>query len=324
MKIVVAGTGSIGQRHIRNLQTLRPETDFVLYRESGHEDAMSRALDAPVVTSLGALAGIKPDALIIATPSALHGDLLEHAIRAGLPAYVEKPVVTTSADVARLRRAMAETSDPAPVLAGHNLRFLPSLQHMQTLVADGAIGKLCRAHFEAGQWLPDWRPDQDHRTSYSADPARGGGVILDLVHEIDAARWMCGDLALAGSAAHRAPVLDIATEAAAVASLGGGEQPAVSIAVDYLCQVPVRRYRLVGEAGVLDWDLGARRLCLTTRSGVQDIDCGPSGFDMGATYPAAMSAWLAAMAGQDWLATGLEDGLRTTELALEIRKAAPC
>ena len=77
---------------------------------------------------------------------------------------------------------------------GCNLRFLPSLQRLKDLIAQGVIGRIVRASFEAGQWLPDWRPRQDYRKSYSADPDSGGGVLFDLIHEIDAAYWILGDL----------------------------------------------------------------------------------------------------------------------------------
>lgn len=328
MKIAITGTGSIGQRHIRNLQTLCPTARFVFWRESGRIDAISEALHAPVVSDTVALDAQAPDAIVIATPSALHTGPLLHAIRKGIAIYIEKPVVTTQEDIALIRQTIASTGLRAPALVGHNLRFLPSLQRMHAMVRDDVIGPVHRGLFEAGQWLPDWRPTQNHRQSYSADPTRGGGVILDLVHEIDAARWMCGDLDLAGAAATRASVLGIGTEAAAVASLGGGDQPAVSIALDYLSQVPIRRYRLVGAKGTLDWDLGARELRMTDAEGLHEIDCGMDGFNIAATYPAAMSAWLAAIKGQDnkenQMLNEFEDGLQTTMLALRIRDAAPC
>jgi len=323
MRVLIAGTGSIGQRHIRNLRDLRPDCGLVLLRADGREDALSAELCAPVVRSLEQAMRYAPAALILATPSALHADLLLPAIAAGLPMYVEKPVVSRMDEVAAVRRAVSEHSYTAPTLVGCNLRFLPSLLRLRELVTGGCIGRVVRAGFEAGQWLPDWRPSQDHRLSYSADPARGGGVVLDLVHEIDAARWLLGEMSSVQSMTEKVATLEIASEAVATALMRSERSDTlVTLALDYVARRPLRRYQLVGEQGTLTWDLPARTLHLDTPAGHEAIDCGEHGFDVAATYRVAMAEFLAAVESGEATSQPLAEGLKSSELALRIKEQA--
>lgn len=322
MKLLIAGTGSIGQRHIRNLRELDSRSEFVLLRADGRENALSRELGAPVVRTLEQGLVHAPDALLLATPSALHAEMLLPAIAAGLPMYVEKPVVTNRADLDSVRAALADHGYRATTLVGCNLRFLPSLQRLQHLVLSGVIGRVARASFEAGQWLPDWRPSQDHRQSYSADPVRGGGVVFDLVHELDAARWLLGEMTAVQAITSQVAALEIASEAVAGAVMRSEGGAIVNLGLDYIARRPIRRYQLVGELGTLTWDLPARILTLDTPAARESIDCGEGGFDVAATYKTAMAGFLAALQSGAPTSQPLEEGLKSSELAIRIKEQA--
>ena len=102
LKIAFAGTGSIGQRHLRNLLASEPDTQPIFLRAEARQDELSSSVGAIVASDIGELLNYEPDAIFISTPSALHGSILFAAIEANLPVYIEKPVVTSRADLDRV------------------------------------------------------------------------------------------------------------------------------------------------------------------------------------------------------------------------------
>jgi len=248
----------------------------------------------------------------------MHIESLLPLLDAGIPCYVEKPPVTRIEDVRKLR-TLLQAKPGFVTLTGCNLRFLPSLRRMREALRDGAIGAPVRACLQAGQWLPDWRPGRDYRTSYSAKASQGGGVIFDLVHEIDAARWLFGEFDEVRSLGGRFSQLEIDAEDTACLLLGKHQGPVVMIGLDYVSRTRVRRYEIVGDRGTLTWDLPAERLTRTTADGSEILDAEPVSFDIGATYLAAMREFVSAVKRGTPTSQDLLDGLATTSLALRAR-----
>ncbi|MFX7793064.1 Gfo/Idh/MocA family oxidoreductase, partial [Acinetobacter baumannii] len=69
-----------------------------------------------------------------------------------------------------------------------------SAQQVRQMIQEGVIGNLYNAFIEIGQYLPDWRPTKDYRETVSAKTELGGGVLLELSHELDYAQWILGSL----------------------------------------------------------------------------------------------------------------------------------
>jgi predicted dehydrogenase len=180
-----------------------------------------------------------------------------------------------------------------------------------------------RGNLSAGHWLPDWRPERDYRTSYSADRERGGGAILDLIHEIDQVRWLLGEFDVVQAIAGKYSSLEITSEDAACVLLGRKNGPVVSVSLDYVSRRRVRRYEIIGEKGNLVWDMDAQRLDLMTANGCETLEAGPAAFDVAGTYVAAMAEFLACVEEKRATTTQtIADAMKTMELALAARETA--
>lgn len=319
MHILIAGTGSIGRRHIANIQQLVPNCTFTLIRSQASQDSYSFSLGALVVPSFKEALRHQIDLFIIATPSALHLEYILNGVKYGIPMYIEKPVVTSNYDIQLIREAVLKSSYSAPTQVGCNLRFLPSLIKMSHILIAGEIGTVAHASFQAGQWLPDWRPSQDHTLSYSATPQMGGGVLFDLVHEIDSARWLLGDLSPLCCFTQSIDSLRIDTESVALSILRNSGNTLVSISLDYVARSPLRRYQFVGDQGTLIWDLFEKKLILYHENGEHILASGNLDFDINGTYKTAIMQLIACINSEGDVSQPLEEGLKTADLAIQLK-----
>jgi predicted dehydrogenase len=329
MRALIVGTGSIGQRHMANLRQLVPQVMFDVLRElprSGDVTHLSHFGEkcCSVSTSLEQALGKKPQLMVIANPSAMHLPYLLAAIEKGIPFYAEKPVLTHATDLLVLRKAIQGKKLP-PNVVGCNLRFLPSLQQLRQWVQGGHLGHVVRASFEAGQWLPDWRPAQDYRQSYSAQNALGGGVLLDLIHELDAARWLLGDFTSVQAQLYKGSNLEIETEDCACLLLRAQSGPLATVALDYVSRSPVRRYCVVGDQASAEWNLTHKTLTLipSPNQATLSATCGtvsdPKAFDVPATYACAMQELLYAIDHNTQSTQPLQEGLAALDLVLRAK-----
>lgn len=318
MHIAIIGTGSIGSRHLINIKSLKPETTFTFIREKGYTDQLSDEYNADIKTSIKD--GDFYDAVIIATPSSKHMESLRVVIRNNLSCFIEKPVVTSLEDCQSILSLMEENNYTAVSMVGCNLRYLPSLQTIKESVCRGDIGKIVRVTLEAGKWLPDWRPSQDYKTSYSALKSLGGGVILDLIHEIDIARWIFGEYTTYKSFSGHISDLSIETEDVACILLSKENGPIISINLDYVSRQGVRQYRIVGTKGTIEWDLWKQLATMSTPIGTKYLCHDSQDFNVSETYVTAMSEFLNALSEGKQTSQNLHEGLKTTKLALEIKE----
>lgn len=251
MKALISGTGSIGRRHARNLLALGHEV-------VGHDTDPARAaraadeLGAPVHVEVSDALAAGCDAAFVCTPTSLHVPTATAFAEAGLHLFIEKPLAADLEGVEDLARTVEERDLVAFVAC--NMRFLPSLERVRTLIGEGAVGRVCSARISCGYHLPYWHPAEDYRTGYSANRELGGGAILDDIHEIDFAVWILGPVAEVFCLADTVSGLEIDTEDLAEITLRHTSGAVSQIHLDYLQRTYRRGYEFIGERGVIVWD----------------------------------------------------------------------
>ena len=228
MKALVIGYGSLGQRHARLLTEMECEVAVV----------SRRSVDfAPHYFDLAqALADWQPGYVVVANRTNEHLGTLktlgQHDYRERL--LLEKPLFDRASELFNHSFSLAAVA--------YNLRCHPLLMKLKSLL--DASAQLVTANIYVGSYLPDWRPDTDYRQSYSAIKAQGGGVLRDLSHELDYARWLFGSWRrLTASGGHLSP-LEIDSDDAYTLLMETQRCALVSIHMNYLDRVP-RRYILV-------------------------------------------------------------------------------
>jgi predicted dehydrogenase len=325
MRFMIAGLGSIGRRHLRNLVALG-ERDIVLFR-TGLSTLPDDELEGfPTEKNLEEALARSPDAVIIANPTALHLDVAIPAARAGCHVLLEKPVSGTLDGTEGLREAVR--SGKGRILVGYQYRFHPGLQAVKSWLEANAVGRVLTAAAEYRDYLPDWHPWEDFRRSYSARADLGGGVILTLSHPVDTLEWLLGPGRVVWAWSAGIPELELETDAVAmiVEELSSGASGVIQL--DYLHRPRSHRIEVTGTGGGIRWsehDGIAHRV--GWKPDAEEQAAPLAGFDRNDMFLAEMKHFLNVCRGEESPVCSLEDGLRTLELlvgarALAAKKAA--
>ncbi|MGC1374774.1 MAG: Gfo/Idh/MocA family oxidoreductase [Anaerolineales bacterium] len=325
MKILIAGLGSIGRRHFRNLVALG-EKNIILLRAHKATLPDDELAGYPVETDLAAaLKKHRPRAVVVSNPTALHMDVAIPAAQTGCAILLEKPISNDLARVDELRQAAAQSG--SKILVGFQFRYHPTLNKARELIAAGAIGKVLSVHAHWGEYLPNWHPWEDYRQSYAARADLGGGVIVTLTHPLDYLRYLLGEVQELWSFNGHISPLEMDVEDVAEIGLKFVSGAIGGVHMNYVQRPPVHRLEIVGAGGTLRWDNADGLLTLlqtpdafgSWSSQPSPVVSGqyalPDGFERNQLFVAQMRHFLGVAAGESDPLCSLEDGVRALEMA---------
>lgn len=255
-RVLVAGLGSIGRRHLRLLRAALPESDIRVLRHSSCDEEIEHANGC--FSRLEEACAFEPGLAVIASPAPFHIATATALAETGAHLLVEKPVSDTCVGVPELIALCAARGQVFQV--GYNLRFLETLQCFRAEITAGRIGPVQAVRCEIGQYLPAWRPDADYRSTVSAQKALGGGVLLELSHELDLLRWVFGEVDWLSAWIGRQSALEIDVEDSAMIQIGFAGGPVAQLSMDLLRRDTTRTCTALGANGSLRWDAVAGRV----------------------------------------------------------------
>lgn len=256
---LIVSLGSIGQRHLRNLRRLRPQSQIGVWRLNTPPGETPVEGADRQFTTLEQVLDFAPRAAIIAGPASTHLTVAFPLATAGIHLLVEKPLSDHLEGIAELITLCCERG--VTLMTGYNLRFLPSLRVAKSCLAEGKIGQVLGVRAEVGQYLPDWRPGNDYRLGVSAQRALGGGALLELSHELDYIGWLFGTPTRVTARGGHYSNLCLDVEDMVELILEYSTHPRlVNVHLDMLQRTPHRTCRFIGSAGTLVWDGIADRI----------------------------------------------------------------
>lgn len=183
MIVLIIGLGSIATKHISALKQIDPNVLLYALRSSKNADVYDGVIN---IFSFNDLTEIKLDFAIISNPTALHYLTIKELIPLNIPLFIEKPLFS-NLDNGKLARKIKKSNIVTYVAC--NLRFLECLKFAKQYITNKRVNEV---NIYCGSFLPDWRPGIDYKSTYSANEELGGGVHIDLIHEIDYAYWFFG------------------------------------------------------------------------------------------------------------------------------------
>ena len=251
----VVGTGFIGAVHVEALRRLGVQVHGVV--GSSHERARDAGLGPAYTTFETMLADKRVDVVHITSPNHLHHAQAKAALAAGKHVVCEKPLTVTSAESADLLRT-AEASGLVHAV-NFNLRFYPLVQHVNALVAEGAIGEV---RLVSGHYLQDWLLEETD-WNWRVDPASGGPLraVGDIgSHWLDMTGFLLGRkissvMADVVTFIERRQGKDVTTDDAAtiLVRYEGGARGAVTISQVSAGRKNSLRFELDGSRSAVAW-----------------------------------------------------------------------
>lgn len=319
MKFLIAGFGSIGRRHMNNLRALG-ENDILLLRSHHSTLPDSEITGVPVETSLEAALTHHPDAVIIANPTALHLDVAIPCALAGCSILMEKPVSNTLERIPDLREALQQGG--GQFLTGFQFRFHPGLLQVREWLLENRIGQVTSVKSHWGEYLPDWHPWEDFRTSYSARADLGGGVVNTLCHPLDYLRWMLGEVDSLNAATSNLG-LNLPVEDTADILLRFSNGTMANVHLDYLQRPGQHTLLIIGTHGSITWEnaIGIARLYDPQSRNWEESSL-PTDFERNHLFLAEMGHFLQVAKKLEAPLCTLEDGIAALKLTDAVHQAA--
>lgn len=317
-KALVVGSGSIARRHLANFRRLLPEAEVGCVSSSGRWLAERETVATIQFSSMEDAIAWAPDLAVVASPAPFH---LDHAcclLDASIPVLIEKPL---SDSLERVREA-------APLLARHrnrievayNLRYLSSALRMKALIETESVGRILGLRVEVGQYLPDWRPQADYREQVSARRSLGGGVLLELSHELDYLGWLFGRFDKVFCIATNSGQLEIDVEDRADLLLAR-EGLTAQVHLDFLQRRASRSCKVIGSSGSLHWDLMANCISMDSPSGTEVL-FSDSAADRNDMYVEQLRGFIEVAAGRALPRITLADGMAVLCMVEAMRQSA--
>ncbi|ARR03467.1 glucosamine-6-P synthase, isomerase subunit PtmF [Campylobacter vicugnae] len=246
MKALIISMGSIGTRHAEVLTSMGIEVS---------------AITSQIIRSLECFNDLKSvnldkfDYFIIASPTHLHYEHLSYIDTnvSGKIILCEKPLFDKFRDF----------NPNNKIFIGYNLRFHPLILELKNMLNPSEILTI---EARCGQYLPSWRK-RKYTSSYSAKKELGGGVLLDLSHEIDYLSFLCDSkLELIKSCQAKVSNLNITSDDICMI-LAKCNKTLINISLNYLSKTPYRQILIETNNNSYHLDLITNRLKIVDQDG---------------------------------------------------------
>ena len=253
-KIAFVGLGSIATRHLKNVHVyLVSQGDSCtvdIYRSSLGRP-MAEELH-PLVTNSFLYANEIPaervyDVVFVTNPTSMHYETIERFAAHTKSFFIEKPVF----DSTTVEEKIFEFIKDIPSYVACPLRYNAVLQYVKENVN---LDEVMCARAMSSSYLPDWRPGQDYRKTYSAHKDMGGGVSIDLIHEWDYLTWLFGMPTECHQMINKVSNLEIDSDDLAI-YVGRNDKTAFELHLDYFGRHPQRTLDLFIAEDTIHCDL---------------------------------------------------------------------
>ena len=210
-RILIIGFGSIARKHVRILNQNWPSFEIGIYKKGFFRESDELNLCRKKFTTYQECIEWRPNYVIIASPCSFHLDQALFFAGQGIPTFIEKPIGKGNESKSSCDELFA-FSKTVPIMIGYVFRHDECLKELENILSLNSYGEIIEVESYCGSWLPDWRQNSDYKKSVSAQNKFGGGVFLELSHEIDLINYLFGPIEIKYASSMNTNSLEIDVE----------------------------------------------------------------------------------------------------------------
>ena len=335
MKILIMGLGGIGQRHLRNLRSLRGnDLEILAYDPRPNPPVLTDQLKVEEGASLEKKYNLRifpdveqalaqnPQAAFVCNPTSLHVPAAIRAAQAGCGLFIEKPLSHNLERVDELIGLVKNRNLMAAV--GYQMRFHPCLQRLHEMVQEKKVGRILSVRADVGEYLPGWHTYEDYRQGYAARQDLGGGVILSQIHEFDYLYWLFGMprriFTLGGHLSSLEVDVEDTADILMECEMNGHPIP-VSLHQDYIQNPSKRGCEIVGDAGKILVDIRTLKVDVFDGQGNSVETSSYEGFQRNQQFLDELNYFLDGLDGKQVPLVNLREAAQSLRMALAAKES---
>jgi predicted dehydrogenase len=247
----VIGKGSIGMRHASNISEIGIDLVHLSWREVEINSLRSKFIKINDKVCV-----------VIATATNVRLPIIKLCAELDIPMYIEKPIGYIKKDLKEIFSISQELQQKSFV--GLMMRYHPLIRYL----TEQNLQNLYRFNIEIGHNVNEWRQGWKFSESYASNP-NGGGVLLDLCHEIDLAYLLCDSLYVDKTLSFQHANFDMVDIASSIL-LSSKSGISCNISMDYLAPELIRRGTLVCVDKHLTYDLTSSTIIERSKQGLKE------------------------------------------------------
>ncbi len=248
-RVAFCGLGSIGSRHLRNLTQIlndRKETyeiDWIQHKDRSIPNEFKEIIRN--VYKYDDTLPVGYDVIFITSPTYLHREMIEKMQWCTKALFIEKPLF------AFIDEKLTRINPECIYYVACPVRYKRVIQYIKENVKREEI---LSAIAVCSSYLPEWRPNTDYRKCYSAIQKKGGGVSLDLIHELDYLSYLLGDIDEIYNIRGKLSTLEIDSDDVSV-YIAKMSNIIAQVYLDYYGRVDIRKMTIFTKKDTLEVDL---------------------------------------------------------------------
>ncbi len=254
--ILLIGMGNMGKKYASIISKNFPKIKISVCRSRKKFKQIDKIFqDFKVFENINDAIKSRPDFAILCNPSSFREKILNNLLQNNIDILLEKPVSNSLKNIKKY--LVMSKKKKLKILVGYNLRYLNSLKFFRKLIKKKSIGSWIKVHSEVGENIKNWRGPKNFKLSASFQKKLGGGVLLELSHEIDYLNWIFGPIKWVQAKTIKNNFHNSNVEHSANLIFGTkikSNQNLISLNMDFVRHDKTRSCYVIGSNGSLFWD----------------------------------------------------------------------